>query len=259
MQLINVITIMRNLLFITLLSATFYSHGQILNAESLRKVTDTSGFSGATSANFALKRNVNDFVTLGSDIHLQYKKNNHLALFKNDVNFQKIEGEKFENSLISHLRYNYKFHPKIAWEAFIQGQYNKVNLIKFRGLAGTGPRFKLTNSEKYKCYLGAAAMLEYEEVTDGVTPLQRKLRGSSYFSFSLYPADHISIISTTYYQPLFNEFSDYRISSQSSLLVGLFSNFSVKLSHTFVYDAFPAVGIPNSQYEFTTGVAYTFD
>ena len=250
---------MRVLLLITLLFVTIYGQAQILNAESLRKVTDTSGFSGAASVNFALKRNVNDFVTLGSDIHLQYKNRNHLALFKNDVNFQKIEGEKFENSLISHVRYNYRFHPRIAWEAFVQGQYNKINLIEFRGLVGTGPRFKLTTSEKYKLYLGTAAMYEYEEVTDGVTPLQRSFRGSSYFSFSLYPSDHVSIISTTYYQPLFNEFSDYRISSQSSLLVGLFTDFSVKLSHTFVYDAFPAVGIPNSQYEFTTGVAYTFD
>ncbi len=250
---------MRSFILVTLLCATISGNAQILNAESLRKVTDTSGFSGAASVDFALKRNVNDFVTLGSDIHLQYKNKNHLALFKNDVNFQKIEGEKFENSLISHLRYNYKFRPRSIWEVFTQGQYNKINLIEFRGLVGTGPRFKLTNSEKYKFYLGTSAMFEYEELIDGFTPIQRSFRNSSYFSFSLYPSEHISIISTTYYQPLFKDVSDYRISSQSSLLVGLFTNFSVKLSHTFVFDAFPAVGIPNSQYEFKTGIAYTFD
>ncbi|RDK89070.1 DUF481 domain-containing protein [Marinirhabdus gelatinilytica] len=250
---------MKKLYLSLLLLASYVGQAQILNAESLRKVTDTSGFSGAASVNFALKRNVNDFVTLGSNVHVQYKNNNHLALFKNDINFQKIEGERFENAFISHLRYNYRFHPRIAWEVFVQGQYNKVNLIDFRGLAGTGPRFKLTTSENYKLYLGAAAMYEYEEVADGITPLQKNFRGTSYFSFSLYPTKNISIISTTYYQPLFKDFGDYRVSSQSSLLVGLFSNFSVKLSHTFVYDAFPAVGIPNSQYEFTTGIAYTFD
>jgi Protein of unknown function, DUF481 len=250
---------MKPFLLLALLLATTYGQAQILNAESLRKVTDTSGFSGSASASFALKRNVNDFVTLGSDIHVQYKNNHHLALFKNNINFQKIEGEKFENSLISHFRYNYKFTPRMAWEVFVQGQYNKVNLIEFRGLAGTGPRFKLTTSEKYKCYLGAAAMYEYEELLDDVTPIQRTFRGSSYFSVSFYPKNNISFISTTYYQPVLNKFSDYRISSQSSLLVGLFANFSVNLSHTFVYDAFPAVGIPNSQYEFTTGLAYTFD
>ena len=235
------------------------AHSQILNAESLRKVTDTSGFSGSISASLALKRNVNDFVTISSDIHLQYKMKKHLILFKNDVAFQKIEGQDFDNSLISHFRYNYRFHPRIAWEAFSQGQYNKVNLINFRGLIGTGPRFKLTTSEKYKFYLGTLVMFEYEEVDDGITPIQKDFRGSTYLSFSLYPTEHITIISTTYYQPQLDKVSDYRISSQSSLLVELLKNFALKTSYTFTYDAFPAVGIPNSQYDFSTGLTYSFD
>jgi len=235
------------------------TNAQILNAESLRKVTDTSGYSGTASVDFALKRNVNDFITLGSDVHLQYKMNAHLVLFKSDIDFQKIEAEKFSNSFIAHLRYNYRFHPRIAWEVFTQGQYNKVNLINFRALAGTGPRFKVTKSEKYKFYLGTLVMYEYEDVIDGVTPIQRDIRGSGYLSFSLFPTDQISITSTTYYQPDLGNFSDYRISSQSSLAVGLFTNFALKLDYTFVYDAVPALGIPNSQYTFTTGIAYFFD
>jgi len=198
-------------------------------------------------------------VTVSSGIHIQYKMKKHLVLFKNDVSFQKIEGENFDNSLVSHLRYNYRFHDRIAWEVFTQGQYNKVNLINFRGLLGTGPRVKLTNSENYKFYLGTLAMFEYEEVDDGVTPLQRNLRGSSYLSFSLYPTERISMVSTTYYQPLFKQFSDYRISSESSLLVEMFTNFALKTTYRFIYDAVPAVGIPNSQYEFTTGITYSFD
>tara|TARA_B100000508_G_C11423734_1_gene259722 strand:- start:33 stop:785 length:753 start_codon:yes stop_codon:yes gene_type:complete len=247
---------------ITLFIFLFISMGmssQILNVESLRKVTDTSGWSGAASLNLSLKRNVNDFVTIGSDIHIQYKMNNHLVLFKNDVAFQKIEGENFDNSLVSHVRYNYRFHPRIAWEAFVQGQYNKVNLINFRGLLGTGPRFKLTNSENYKFYLGTLVMYEYEEVDDNITPIQRNFRGSGYLSFSLYPSERVSIVSTTYYQPRFSNFSDYRISSESSLLVDLFTNFALKTTYLFVYDAIPAVGIPNSQYNFSTGITYSFD
>jgi len=246
-------------LIVVLMVLSFTSRAQILNVESLRKVTDTSGWSGSANLNLALKRNVNDFVTLGSDIHIQYKMNKHLVLLKNDVAFQKIEGEDFDNSLVSHLRYNYRFHPRIAWEAFVQGQYNKVNLIKFRGLTGTGPRFKLTNSEKYKLYLNTLAMFEYEEVDDGITPFQRTLRGSTYFSFSFYPSDRVSLVSTTYYQPRFKEFSDYRISSESSLLVEIFKNFALETTYLFVYDAVPAIGIPKSQYNLSTGFTFSFD
>lgn len=238
---------------------TFTATAQILNVESLRKVTDTSGFSGSAGLNFEVKRNTNDFLIFGSVIHIQYKMHKHLLLFKNDIDFEKIAGEKLTNGGIQHLRYNYRFHPRIAWEIFAQAQYNKVSLIKFRGLLGTGPRFKITTSEKYKLYAGTLIMYEQEELLDMVTPLQRTVRGSAYLSFSLYPTPNITLVSTTYYQPRFSDFDDYRIASQSSLLVTLFKNFALETKYTFTYDTFPAVGIPNSQYDLTTGFAYSFD
>lgn len=235
------------------------SSSQILNVESLRRVSDSSGWSGSASLNFSLRRNVNDFIVFGSDIHLQYKMKKHLVLFKNDVAFQKIDGQDFDNSLVSHFRYNYKLNNTIIWEAFTQGQFNRVSLIGFRGLVGTGPRIKLTKSEKYKLYLGTLAMFEYEKVEDNITPIQRDIRGSTYVSASFYPSDRVTFVSTTYYQPIINLLSDFRISSESSLLVGVFKNFALKTTYVFVYDAVPAVGIPNSIYNFTTGFTYTFD
>jgi len=250
---------MKVLLTTLILVISLNLHGQILNVESLRKVSDTSGWSGAAGLHFNLKRNANDFIILGSNIHVQYKMNKQLVLLKNDVSFQKIEGENFDNSLVTHLRHNYKIYERFVWETFVQAQYNKVNLINFRGLTGIGPRYTLSVSEKYRFYLGTLVMFEYEDVADGVTPLQRTVRGSGYLSFSLYPKESVTLVSTTYYQPSLDGIHDYRISSDSSLLVGLFSSFSLNVSFTFVFDAYPALGIPKSQYNFTTGLTYTFD
>lgn len=102
-------------------------------------------------------------------------------------------------------------------------------------------------------------MFEYEKVTDGITGLRRDFRGSSYLTFSLYPSENVTLISTTYYQPLINQVGDYRISSENSLVVGLFKSFSLEITYLFIYAAFAAVGIPRSQYALTTGVAYSFD
>lgn len=234
-------------------------HGQVLNAESLRKVTDTSGISGSASLDFSIKRDVNNYYSFGNKVHLQYKMHRHLVLLKNDIQFKSIEGNKFENSGITHLRYNYRFHPRIAWEIFTQGQYNKVSKIDFRYLLGMGPRFKLSTSEKYKFYLGIHAMYEYEELDDGVTPINRDLRGSTYLTFTLFPVANVTLISTTYYQPKFGEFSDYRVANQSSLLIDIFRNFAFKTSYTFIYDQAPAAGIPNSQYDLSSGIVYSFD
>lgn len=256
-QLTNLI--MKSLFFsILFLCTSFVSSAQILNAESLRKVTDTSGWSGSTSLHFALKRSANDFFTIANDIHLQYKMNKNLVLFKNHISFQKIEGDNFTNFGISHLRYNYKYTSRIAMEVFAQGQYNKVSKIDFRGLLGAGPRFKLSTSEKYKFYLGTLVMYEQEELSDG-SDIERNVRGSSYLSFSLYPTDRVTLVSTTYYQPILIEFSDYRISSQSSLLIDIFKDLALKTSYTFTYNATPAIDVPNSQYRLTSGLTYSFD
>lgn len=250
---------MKYLITLFIFSFSITANSQILNAESLRKVTDTSGFSGSASLNFSIKRDVNDYLGFNSSIHVQYKMNKHLVLLKNDVELQNIEGNKFENAGITHLRYNYRFHPRIAWEVFSQAQYNKVSKIEFRGLVGTGPRFKLTSSEKYKFYFGTHIMYEQEELSDGITPLQRDFRSTSYLSFSLYPTETISVISTTYYQPKIKDLGDYRVSNQSSLLIDLFKNFAFKTTYTFIYDETPAVGIPNSQYNLESGFVYSFD
>lgn len=244
------------ILFVFLFS--FQVSSQILNAESLRKVTDTSGFTGSASLDFSLKKDANEYFGFKTNIHLQYKMNKHLVLLKNDIEFQKIEGNKFANSGISHLRYNYKIFPKIRWEVFVQGQYNKVSKINFRGLIGTGPRFKLSDSEAYNFYLGTLVMYEQEELDDDITSIQRDMRGSGYLSLTLYPTDNITIISTTYYQPKLSAFKDYRISSQSSLLIKMFENFAFKTSYNYIFDQYPAVGIPKTQYNFSSGVVYTF-
>lgn len=232
---------------------------QVINAESLRKVTDTSGFSGSAGLEFSLKRDVNDKFSIKTNVNVQYKMNRHLVLLKNEIEFQKIESSNFENKGVQHLRYNYKLHPQITWEAFAQTQYNKISKINFRGLAGTGPRFKLSKLENYKFYLGTLIMYEHQELSDGITPIDRIYRGSAYFSFSLFPTETLSVSSTTYYQPKLSDFSDFRIASETSLLFRLYRNFSFKTTYTFTFDDSPAVGIPNSQYALTSGIVYSFD
>lgn len=250
---------MKKLFLAIFIIASSNVFSQVINAESLRKVTDTSGFSGSAGLEFSIKRDVNDKFAIKNDISLQYKMKRHLVFLKNEIEFQKIESSKFENKGVQHLRYNYKIYPQIAWEAFAQAQYNKVSKIGFRGLIGTGPRFKLTKLENYKLYLGTLIMYEYQELSDGQTPIERIYRGSTYFSFSLFPTETMSVSSTTYYQPRLRDFSDFRIASETSLLITLYKNFGFKTTYTFTFDDSPAVGIPNSQYELTTGIVYSFD
>lgn len=250
---------MRKLFFILALFFPLITFSQIINVESLRKVTDTSGWTGNTSLDFSLTKNTQTLIRLNNKIHVQYKMKRHLALFINDLGFERSGGQSFVNQGSQHLRHNYKLVENITWEAFAQSQYNSIAKIKFRGLTGTGPRFKLLGLEEYRVYLGALVMYEHEELNEETLIINRDWRASSYLSLSFFPTDNISFVSTTYYQPILNDFKDFRIASENSFVLGILEKLSLKTTYTLTFDATPATGVPDTFYQLTTGLLYAFD
>ena len=253
---------MKSVLFFLILSsfALHLCHAQIINVESLRRASDSSKWSGTGSLDIGLIKNTNSIFRITNRIRLQYNTKKSLYLFINDLNLQKIEDNSFVNRGTQHLRYNRKISERVKWEAFTQAQYDAISEIDFRGLIGTGPRFKLTKSDDYRFYLGTLIMYEYEKASSVISNrTQNDLRGSVYLSFSLYPTETISIISTSYYQPKLDEFSDYRFSSNTSLLFEIFKNLAFKTNFNFFYDAIPvSSNIPKTQFELTNGLIYSF-
>jgi len=103
-------------------------------------------------------------------------------------------------------------------------------------------------------------MYEYEESkTTNQNIYLRDFRGSMYFSFSMYPTPNIAIVGTTYYQPLLDTLKDYRISSETSVSFKIIKNLSFLTTFVYMYDAFPVINIPKTQYQLTNGIVYTFD
>jgi len=249
----------KNKFFGLLLIAVHALQAQIINVESLRMVTDTTGWSGTVQLQASLKKNVNEQFKIGNHIHIQYKLPKHLFLFVNHLGFERIDGSDFTNDAMQHLRYNYKFAKKWTAEAFIQNQFNAVSKIEYRRLGGMGLRWKLTQSEKYKFYLGNHVMYEEEKTKEDNPHHNKAWRNSAYLSFSLYFNDHTSLISTTYFQPNFRNFNDYRTSHQSALKFKVFKNLAFVTTFNFAYDEFPVTGIPQKEYELSNGLVYTFD
>jgi hypothetical protein len=235
------------------------SQSQIINVESLRHVSDTSKWSGSASLDVGLIKNVNSIFRVTNRIRLQYNTDKNLYLFINDINLQRIENNSFVNRGTQHIRYNRKLGERLKLEVFAQSQYDAISDIKLRGLVGIGPRFKLSKNDKFRYYLGTLMMYEYEEASENSIAILRDLRGSAYFSCSLYPLENISIVSTTYYQPLLKEFSDFRISNETSVAFKIIKNLAFTTSFVYNFDANPIANIPKRQYELTNGITYSFD
>jgi len=250
---------MKKLGLLLIFMSSFFLEAQIINIENLRRVTDTTGWSGYTKLNIKLTKNTNKIFAFSNRIRVQHKKEKQLWLFINDLDFSEANGNKLVNRHSQHVRYNYKFTPKVTWEAFIQSQADEISDIKFRGLLGSGLRFKLSKSEKYKFYVGCLLMFEHENSNSETSIIHNDWRNSSYFSFSLYPKKNIRIVSTSYFQPRIDLFSDYRISSQTTLAFKVLEKLSLTTTFTYLYDKYPVEGIVKEQYRLTNGLVYSFD
>ena len=244
------------ILFLLLLTN---SYSQVINVETLRKQTDSAKWTGSVSLDASIIKNKNNIFKIATKADIQYNNKKELWLFVNDLKFEKAAGESFVNKGTQHLRYNYKITETIKMEGFAQAQYDAISEIDFRGLIGLGPRFKLTSHQDYRFYLGTLIMYEYEKAS-AIEDLRihNDFRASTYLSFSLYPTEYIGIISTSYYQPRLDALKDFRLSSTTSILFKILENLAFKTTFIYNFDAYPVVTIPNSQYELTNGLLFTF-
>ncbi len=251
---------MRNFLLLTTLLIVTYCNSQIVNTESSRMQTDTTGWIGGFGTAFSITQNTSKIIGMDAEAHVQYKTTNDrgLWLFLTNFNFLKVGSRESIRNYFAHLRYNFKVNLWLRWEFFTQYQDNAITSIDPRLLLGTGPRFKIISIEKFRLY--AAVLLMYEMEREKTTPkiIHHDWRNSSYISFTWLPNKATELISTTYFQPRLDKFSDYRILNQAVFRVKATPHFSMSAKWSYLHDRFPAGTSPRTTYSFATGVDYDF-
>lgn len=231
---------------------------QVVNIESRRMRSDTVGWLGSAEGSFQLAKNVETIYDLGAKLHFQFKHKNYLWLFLNEYRLIKGGDNKFVNSAFAHIRYNHKVTKEfLRWEVFTQVQYNGVLDVGLRGLAGTGPRIKIIDTDKIRIYAASLYMYEYEENV-AKTIFLRLHRMSSYLTLTI-DLGRVEFINTTYYQPnLKNISKDYRLQSQSDLLIDITEDLKFKTGFSYRFDSNPFPDIPKTTYYVTNGLLFEF-
>lgn len=234
------------------------SYSQIVNVESRRLQSDTTGWLGSVGAAFQMSQNKVKVLNLSTNAQLEYKAPKSLYLFL--VNYDLLQGasQTLQNNLFTHLRYNYKATSVLRWEAFTQVQYNNLSGIKSRWLLGTGPRFKVSGTDKLALY--AATIVMYEDEVELSEPEihHKDIRSSNYVSASWRPIEKTEVISTAFLQPLFKNVSDFRVLHELKLKFDFTKNLSFNTTWSFLYDSYPPQGVPNTIYSLKNGLEYKF-
>ncbi|HSU29419.1 MAG TPA: DUF481 domain-containing protein, partial [Chitinophagaceae bacterium] len=236
------------------------TQAQIVNIESARMQSDTVGWMGGAGLGATFSQNGKKFFGVDAEAHLQYKTSNDqgLWLILGNYQFFKGDGVYFSKNQFLHLRYNRKINEWLRWEFFGQYQDNLVTNIDHRILFGTGPRFKIIKNSVFRLYAASLVMFENEKELTTPVVRHRDVRSSSYVSFTLTPkGTNTELISTTFFQPLFSNFADYRILNQIMLKVKATKHFSISVRWNYLHDRFPAGDAPRTTYSLGTGA--TFD
>lgn len=249
------------LIMLLLLLFSVKAKAQVVNIEGERMHTDSVRLAGYV--NFSLSFSENNDVRLlilrnAAAIQAKSKNYRHLLLLLSNYDLSRSGEEEFSNAWFVHLRYNYTINKWLRWELFTQEQYNRLLGIRERYLAGTGPRFKLFQ-QRQSGYAGLSYMYEQEKTTAEPMVTNRQHRLSSYLTFTFdLKKIRTFIVTTTYFQPLIENFDDHRISNQSSLSFSLSNKLKFITSFSFLLDTAPPEGFNGRSLRFDQGLKYEF-
>ncbi len=225
--------------------------------------TDSDRFVLENYLSFSYNNNNGSSIfSIGNSLGTQFKSKdlNKIFLILGNFRLTRAEGQDFQNNWFVHFRFNYKleewFKTKaIRFEAFVQSQYNELLSINSRNLIGSGLRWKLVSIENadhnaqtdyyqwknvkanFRMYLGVAYMYE-EERSDTFDERFYHHRNSSYLSFNFVSGNEaVEMINTIYYQPLLQDFSDYRLSEQFQIRFKISETLSANGTFTYYFDS----------------------
>ncbi|MFK7972301.1 MAG: DUF481 domain-containing protein [Bacteroidia bacterium] len=231
-----------------------FSQAQIINTERLRVGAKEQGWTGTASLSANLVQNVRKSTRLGLLTGVEYLRKPHRMLLLGQYKLNSIDGSVGQNQGYGHLRYNRDIGKRWIVESFGQLQFNAVQLLRLRGLTGAGMRFRLAENDTFSCFVGSLYMFEYEELNDGLGAIHRDHRQSSYFSLGFRLSDQARIDHVSYWQPKWEQVSDFRFSTETRLQVNITKKLALRTVFYLLYDSRPPDGLPLTYYTWSNSL-----
>lgn len=233
-------------------------HAQLVNIEISRKDAKP-GLQGHVDLNLMLAQNTQQIFDAGTSALLQYNRERHTILALNTIGLMRVDGNNLINQGYQHLRYNYTFgNGFTVAEFFTQHQYNSIRLLQRRFLLGGGPRFRIFRDSQLAVYVAPLVMFEHELLDDPDNTQTDKFKGDLYVSITYELDKKIKFSHTTYYQPDFAAFNEYRMSSETGFEMKFNDRFSFLVIYNLAYDSAPPANIPELFYTLRNGIKYNF-
>tara|TARA_R110002126_G_scaffold35949_2_gene109895 strand:- start:5066 stop:5830 length:765 start_codon:yes stop_codon:yes gene_type:complete len=247
-----------SLAILLLFTPNFLVFGQVVDVERQRMNAKENGLSGAVNLSGSYLDNDKVIYTYTVLSNLQYRTGKNLFFLIGDYKISRSSDTDFQDAAFLHFRYNRALSNHITAEAFTQIQDDKISLLKYRFLAGVGARLTVVDNESFKMNLGIIPMYEFEELLDAASTTHQDFRISQYLNAVLNISEIADFYSTTYFQPIFDQWEDYRLHNESRLEVTLTEKINLNVTNTYSWDANPPSGAPKKRISLKVGFGLDF-
>lgn len=234
-----------------------------INTEAMRPTVPKDGVHGWLKGGFAWKTGNSNSFSTGWVGKLSYHRGVHTPFLQLSFNHSVALTARYENKGFAHLRWPAMWHRRVGSELFTQVEFNEFTSLIIRTLAGAGVRVAAVLHKKFELYIGTGYMFEYEELSDVEQDdphpdVTKYHRWTSYLSFRFIVSKWLVISNTTYIQPRFRDFGDYRFLESLSVMFKVYKMLHLQLYFMVAYDSRPPLHIYPWDTQMLTKLAIKF-
>jgi len=234
-----------------------------VNIESLRREDPPPGLSGSVGGDLTVNTGNIDFVQVRLNARVNRVQGNVTTLFIGDGGIAFLRGSRFASSGLLHFRQTHWLTGWVAPEWYVQWNYDRPQLLDFRGVVGSGLRTDFAREAWGRVGAGTAVMVEHERLNlpDSAAHPARTttLRNSTFLTFRVAPGEHLVVSSTTYVQPSLKDvFGDMRILENLRVSASVTERLDLTVTLDVRYDSGPPDGIEGLDTRMRTGLTYSY-
>jgi putative salt-induced outer membrane protein YdiY len=235
----------------------------IVSMESVHFGKPPEGYSGAFDINAIGEYGNTEKSSVSTGLKLVRNKGAVTNFVLMNYQYGQSAGVRDKNKAFIHGRHIHQLTPKYAWEGFAQISSDEFTRLNLRSLLGAGARISLwQNSNSLQSFFGFGGFYEKEKLdidsTSDEDDTTEAWRGNAYFVIKAEINEHVSIVSTTYYQPNLGRFGDFRAIEDASLVSKLSETLAAKISLDVSHDSEPPSGVKQTDTTLKVGLDVSF-
>lgn len=235
----------------------------IVSMESVHLGKPPQGFSGQFDTSVDADYGNTEATDVSTGLKLQWSENHNIDFVLANYAYGESAGIRNENKAFVHVRHIHQQSSQLACEAFSQLSNNEFTRLNLRALLGGGVRLAVgALADKQAIYLGLGGFYEREQLaiesTDNNEQTNETARGNIYLVMKYQFNSHVSVLSSTYYQPAVDEIADYRAIEDASIVSKLTDGLSLRMGVNVQHESRPPPEVKKTDSSINVGLSVNF-